>query len=65
MLTFQPMVKTLPVVARVLDGAVGVLGADVHVLDELDLRVALEERLVGVIGAGRVVGRRERRCSRR
>ena len=61
MLTFQPSEKILPVLPGVGDGAGGVLATDVHVLDDLDLGVALDERLVGVIGAGRVVGRHERR----
>ena len=59
MLTFQPSEKILPVLPGVGDGASRVLATDVHVLDDLDLGVALDERLVGVVGAGRVVGRHQ------
>ena len=40
---------------QALDRAVGVLGADVDVLDELDLGIGREERPVGVIGLARIV----------
>ena len=55
----------------VSDGPIGVLSSDVHVLNELDVGVARQEGLIGVVGARGIVAGDERvgrsvheRCAR-